>query len=105
MFNSDVLPAPFGQMIEAIAPRWTAKETSSTARTPLTGLLCSGKTTLLRRALVDPSFSDTAVVINEIGEIAIDHNLVDFVEGQDLEPVTYTHLRAHETRHDLVCRL
>src|SRR5450759_5668475 len=22
-----------------------------------------------------------------------------------LEPVSYTHLRAHETRHDLVCRL
>src|SRR5665648_1220788 len=23
----------------------------------------------------------------------------------NLEPVSYTHLRAHETRHDLVCRL
>src|SRR5450756_2570911 len=23
----------------------------------------------------------------------------------DLEPLSYTHLRAHETRHDLVCRL
>src|SRR5450759_5567241 len=23
----------------------------------------------------------------------------------DLGPVSYTHLRAHETRHDLVCRL
>src|SRR5450756_2908015 len=23
----------------------------------------------------------------------------------DLDPVSYTHLRAHETRHDLVCRL
>ena len=34
MFNSEVLPAPFGPMIEAIAPRWTAIETSSTARTP-----------------------------------------------------------------------
>ncbi len=34
MFSSDVLPAPFGPMIEAIAPRWTAIETSSTARTP-----------------------------------------------------------------------
>ena len=22
-----------------------------------------------------------------------------------MEPVSYTHLRAHETRHDLVCRL
>src|SRR5216684_5845827 len=32
-----------------------------------------------------PEFSDTAVVINEIGEIAIDHYLVDFVEGSVLE--------------------
>ena len=49
--------------------------------TVLTGFLGSGKTTLLRRALSAPAFSDTAVVINEIGEIAIDHYLVDFVEG------------------------
>ncbi|MGE3782961.1 MAG: GTP-binding protein, partial [Alphaproteobacteria bacterium] len=53
--------------------------------TLLTGFLGSGKTTLLRRALGDPAFSDTAVVINEIGEIAIDHYLVDFVEGEILE--------------------
>jgi len=25
--------------------------------------------------------------------------------GMALQPVSYTHLRAHETRHDLVCRL
>src|ERR1700755_534517 len=53
--------------------------------TLLTGFLGSGKTTLLRRALTDPAFSDTAVVINEVGEIAIDHYLVDFVEGNVLE--------------------
>ena len=53
--------------------------------TVLTGFLGSGKTTLLRRALTAPEFSDTAVVINEIGEIAIDHYLVDFVEGSVLE--------------------
>src|SRR5947209_4089554 len=53
--------------------------------TILTGFLGSGKTTLLRRALTDPEFSDTAVIINEIGEIAIDHYLVDFVEGSVLE--------------------
>src|SRR5450756_2983154 len=27
------------------------------------------------------------------------------IEEQGLEAVSYTHLRAHETRHDLVCRL
>jgi G3E family GTPase len=53
--------------------------------TLLTGFLGSGKTTLLRGALTAPEFFDTAVVINEIGEIAIDHYLVDFVEGQVLE--------------------
>src|SRR5450756_2648931 len=26
-------------------------------------------------------------------------------DAAHLEPVSYTHLRAHETRHDLVCRL
>ena len=53
--------------------------------TVLTGFLGSGKTTLLRRALGAPAFTDTAVIINEIGEIAIDHYLVDFVEGHVLE--------------------
>src|SRR3989442_7030451 len=53
--------------------------------TLLTGFLGSGKTTLLRRALAAPSFSDTAVIINEIGAIPIDHYLVDFVEGSVLE--------------------
>src|SRR5450759_806625 len=27
------------------------------------------------------------------------------VLGMTVKPVSYTHLRAHETRHDLVCRL
>jgi G3E family GTPase len=53
--------------------------------TLLTGFLGSGKTTLLRRALVSPELTDTAVVINEIGEIGIDHHLLDFVEGDVLE--------------------
>jgi G3E family GTPase len=53
--------------------------------TLMTGFLGSGKTTLLRRALVSPELADTAVIINEIGEIAIDHHLVDFVEGNVLE--------------------
>jgi G3E family GTPase len=39
----------------------------------------------LRRALASPALADTAVIINEIGEIAIDHHLVDFVEGSVIE--------------------
>src|SRR5438067_12631138 len=34
MLSSEVLPAPFGPIIEAISPRRTENDTSSTARTP-----------------------------------------------------------------------
>lgn len=47
-------------------------------RTPvtlLTGFLGSGKTTLLNHVLNDPSMARTAVVINEFGEVSIDHAL------------------------------
>lgn len=43
----------------------------------LTGFLGSGKTTLLNRLLKDPALSDTAVIINEFGEVSIDHLLVE----------------------------
>lgn len=42
----------------------------------LTGFLGSGKTTLLRAWLADPALRDTAVVINEFGEVGIDNLLV-----------------------------
>lgn len=42
----------------------------------LTGFLGSGKTTLLNRLLGHPAMGETAVVINEFGEIGIDHALV-----------------------------
>jgi G3E family GTPase len=56
-----------------------------TARIPvsgLTGFLGSGKTTLLRSFLRDPAAADTAVVINEFGEIGLDHTLVEAVNGE-----------------------
>ncbi|MDX8513270.1 CobW family GTP-binding protein [Mesorhizobium captivum] len=43
----------------------------------LTGFLGAGKTTLLNRLLKDPQLADTAVIINEFGEVAIDHLLVE----------------------------
>ena len=48
-------------------------------RTPvtlLTGFLGSGKTTLLNRALRDASLARSVVIINEFGEIGLDHALV-----------------------------
>lgn len=43
----------------------------------LTGYLGSGKTTLLSRLLREPALAGTAVVINELGEVGLDHVLVD----------------------------
>ncbi len=43
----------------------------------LTGFLGSGKTTLLRHLLRQPGMADTAVIINEFGEIGLDHLLVE----------------------------
>ena len=43
----------------------------------ITGYLGSGKTTLLNRLLREPGMADAAVIINEFGEIAIDHLLVE----------------------------
>jgi G3E family GTPase len=44
--------------------------------TVLTGFLGSGKTTLLNRIVGDARFADTALVVNEWGEVPIDHALV-----------------------------
>lgn len=50
--------------------------------TVLTGFLGSGKTTLLARLLADPRLADTAVIVNEIGEVAVDHHLLRRVDEQ-----------------------
>ena len=44
--------------------------------TVLTGFLGSGKTTLLNGLLAHPDMDETAVLINEFGEIGLDHLLV-----------------------------
>ncbi|MBN8909133.1 MAG: GTP-binding protein, partial [Rhodospirillales bacterium] len=42
----------------------------------VTGFLGSGKTTLIGRILRDPGFARTAVIVNEFGEIGLDHSLI-----------------------------
>ena len=46
----------------------------------LTGFLGSGKTTLLQRLLADPALADTAVLINEFGEVGLDHHLLERID-------------------------
>jgi len=48
--------------------------------TLITGCLGSGKTTMLQRLLRDPALSDTAVLINEFGEIGLDHHLLERID-------------------------
>ena len=45
--------------------------------TLLTGFLGSGKTTVLNHVLKQPGMAATAVIVNEFGEIGIDHLLVE----------------------------
>jgi G3E family GTPase len=45
--------------------------------TLITGFLGSGKTTLLNGLLAHPAMADTAVIINEFGEIGLDHLLIE----------------------------
>ncbi len=42
----------------------------------VTGFLGSGKTTLLRRILEAPQLKQTAVLVNEFGEVGLDHHLI-----------------------------
>ncbi len=47
--------------------------------TVLTGFLGAGKTTLLNKLLKDPALAETAVIINEFGEVSLDHLLVEYI--------------------------
>ena len=51
----------------------------------LTGFLGSGKTTMLRHLLGQPEFSRTAVIINEFGEVGLDHELIEASEDSVVE--------------------
>lgn len=51
-----------------------------TAVNLLTGFLGAGKTTLLQRLLRDPALADAAVLINEFGEVGLDHHLLERID-------------------------
>ena len=57
---------------------------SESAATPmfiLTGFLGAGKTTLLSKLVRREEFADTVVIVNEFGEIGLDHALI--AEGEE----------------------
>jgi G3E family GTPase len=46
----------------------------------VTGFLGSGKTTLISKLLAHPGMGETAVIVNELGEVGIDHHLLRRVD-------------------------
>src|SRR4051812_34247789 len=63
------------------------KEQKAGAKIPvtvLTGFLGSGKTTILNAVITKPSMRGAAVIINEFGEIGLDH---EFIESSNEELV------------------
>jgi G3E family GTPase len=61
-------------------PDSTQKTIAPFPLTLLTGFLGAGKTTLLNRILKEPECAETLVIINEFGEIGLDHLLVEGVD-------------------------
>ena len=53
--------------------------------TVLSGFLGSGKTTLIRTLLERPDLQKTAVIINEFGEIGLDHEFIETSEEDLVE--------------------
>ncbi|MEW6637266.1 MAG: GTP-binding protein [Actinomycetota bacterium] len=52
--------------------------------TVVTGFLGSGKTTLLGRVLSEPAVANTAVLVNEFGEVGLDHHLLRRIDERTL---------------------
>lgn len=50
----------------------------------VTGFLGAGKTSLLRRLLAQPELAGAAVLVNEFGEIGLDHLLLERLDGEIL---------------------
>ncbi|MEM9838895.1 MAG: GTP-binding protein [Pseudomonadota bacterium] len=50
----------------------------------LTGFLGAGKTTVLNHLMKQPEFSRSLVIVNEFGEVALDHDLMTHVDGDEV---------------------
>jgi len=69
----------------------------------VTGFLGSGKTTLIARLLRNPDFARTAVIVNEFGEIGLDHDLI--VAGDETLVTLTTGCICCRVRSDLIATL
>ena len=58
------------------------EQTTSIPVNVITGFLGSGKTTLLQRLLASPALADTAVLVNEFGEVGLDHHLLQRLDDE-----------------------
>lgn len=65
---------------DATPPHSAPKAADLIPVTVLTGFLGSGKTTLLNALLKHPDMGETAVLINEFGEVGLDHLLVEAID-------------------------
>ena len=62
----------------------SSSQTHQIPVTLMTGFLGSGKTTQLNAVLSNPAFAGTLVIINEFGDVGLDHLLVDSAKDQVL---------------------
>jgi G3E family GTPase len=56
--------------------------------TILSGFLGAGKSTLLNDLLAHPAMGDTAIVVNEFGDISVDHDLIQIGESEFMVTTT-----------------
>ena len=67
---------PVAEVIDVVRHSSQVSRTSRIDACLITGFLGSGKTTLINRLLRDRAFADSAVIVNEFGDVGIDHQLI-----------------------------